>query len=153
MQLYPLAQPVWRHWADLGSGGGFPGIVIAIQAQQDRPTSRMTLVESDQRKATFLRAVIRELGLNAKVLSDRAESLAPLQADVLTARALGPLTLLLPLAQRHLALHGRALLPKGRSFEKEIDDARGDWLFDLVAKPSLTDPQSQILQIERIAHA
>ncbi|MFC6758343.1 16S rRNA (guanine(527)-N(7))-methyltransferase RsmG [Sulfitobacter porphyrae] len=71
-QLFELA-PEFEHWVDLGSGGGFPGIVIAIIAKEARPEARITLVESDLRKATFLRTAIRELGLNAKVIAERSK--------------------------------------------------------------------------------
>jgi 16S rRNA (guanine527-N7)-methyltransferase len=152
MQLWPLARPGWQHWADLGSGGGFPGIVIAILATEHYPAARISLVESDQRKATFLRTAARELALPVDVHAARAESLAPLQADVLSARALASLSALLPLAQRHLGPDGRALFPKGRRYNEELTDTRRDWTFDLTLHPSLSDPEARILQIERIAH-
>jgi 16S rRNA (guanine527-N7)-methyltransferase len=151
-QLLPLATPDWTHWADLGSGAGFPGIVIAILARHRSPSPRITLVESDQRKAAFLRAAVQDLGLSTRVQAERAETLAPLGADVLSARALAPLAGLLPLAQRHLALGGRALFPKGRRAEDEIATARTAWRFDLISHPSHTDPQARILQIEGISH-
>lgn len=152
-QLYALAPPGFRHWADLGSGGGFPGIVIAILAAEHDPTACVTLVESDQRKATFLRTALRELGLSATVASDRIEALAPLQADVVSARALGPLPTLLGLVARHLAPEGRAILPKGRGAAAEVAAARASWRFDLAETPSKTDPEARILRIERIALA
>ncbi len=150
-QLLPLALPGWTHWADLGSGGGFPGLVIAILAR-GRADVRITLVESDQRKATFLRTAARELALPVTVHAARAEHLAPLGADVLTARALAPLSQLLPLAHRHLRPGGTALFPKGRRHADEIAEARRSWQFDLTDHPSQTDPEGRILQIERIAH-
>lgn len=152
-QLAALAPPGWTHWADLGSGGGFPGIVIAILAAETAPTARITLVESDQRKATFLRTAIRTLALTATVHAARAETLAPLGADILSARALAPLTQLLPLALRHLAPGGIALFPKGRRATEEIAAARAAWRFTLTQHPSLTDPEAQILQLQDIAHA
>jgi 16S rRNA (guanine527-N7)-methyltransferase len=151
-QLLAFAQPHWAHWADLGSGGGFPGLVIAILTAESHPSARITLVESDQRKATFLRTAIRDLALTAQVQTARAESLPPLAADVLSARALAPLPALLPLALRHLAPGGRALFPKGRRAEDEIAEARRVWHFDLTSHPSRTDPEARILQIEGIAH-
>jgi 16S rRNA (guanine527-N7)-methyltransferase len=153
-QLLHFAPDDWIHWADLGAGGGFPGIVIAILARDSHQTARITLVESDQRKAAFLRTATRELGLtNTRVESARAETLAPLAADVLSARALAPLAQLLPLARRHLAPGGRALFPKGRRHADEITDARRDWHFTLTAHPSQSDPEARILQIEGIDHA
>jgi 16S rRNA (guanine527-N7)-methyltransferase len=155
-QLADLAPHGWAHWVDLGSGAGFPGLVIAVLAQDSAPGRRITLVDSDQRKAAFLRTAIRELGLgaSASVLAARAESLPPLSADVLSARALAPLPALLPLARRHLAPAGRALFPKGRRAGEEIAAARAaGWQFDLLTHPSRTDPEARILDIGEIAHA
>ncbi len=152
-QLLALAPRGWTHWADLGSGAGFPGLVIAILTRDRRPSTRITLVDSDQRKAAFLRTAIRDLGLSARVIAARAEAIPPFAADVLSARALAPLPALLPLALRHLAPGGRALFPKGRRAGDEIAAARADWHFDLVTHPSLTDPQARILDIGGVAHA
>ena len=151
-QLLSFAPPGWTHWADLGSGGGFPGIVIAILADELHPGARVALVDSDQRKAAFLQSAIRDLGLRARVLTGRAETLPPLGADVLSARALAPLPQLLPLAARHLAPGGRALFPKGRRAQEEITAARAAWHFNLATHPSSTDPDARILQIEGVTH-
>ena len=74
-QLYTLAPPKVAHWADLGSGGGFPGLVIAALSHELDPDRRVTLVESDRRKATFLREAARQLGLSAEIRDERIESL------------------------------------------------------------------------------
>ena len=113
---------------------------------------RVTLVESDQRKAVFLRTVSRTLSLDLAVVAARAEALDPLGADVITARALAPLTALLPLVHRHLAQPGGvALLPKGRRAQLEIDEARRDWVFALARHPSMTNPEASILSVGEIA--
>lgn len=152
-QLFDLAPAGWRHWADLGSGGGFPGIVIAILARDRCPGARVTLVESDQRKAAFLRTAVRELDLPADVRAARAGDLPPLAADVLSARALAPLADLLPLALCHLAPGGIALFPKGRRAGEEVAAARRNWRFEAESLPSLTDPEARILRIGGIARA
>ncbi len=152
-QLFPLAPPGFRHWADLGSGGGFPGIVVAIIAAERNPDAAFTLVESDARKAAFLRIAARELRLAVTVVHSRIETLEPLGADVVSARALGPLPQLLGLVGRHLAPDGVAILPKGRGAAAEIDAARASWRFDLSETPSKTDPEARLLRIERIALA
>lgn len=150
-QLFALAPPDWRHWADLGSGAGFPGLVVAILAAQARPAGRVALVESDRRKAAFLATVRRELGLDCDIHADRIERLAPLGADIVTARALAPLDRLLPLARRHLRPGGTALFPKGaRGVAEEIAAAQGDWSFDLDRLPSRTSTGSVILRIGNI---
>lgn len=151
-QLYVLSPKSTQHWADLGSGAGFPGIVVSLLALgQNRPL-RVTLLESDQRKATFLRAAARELGIAPHIIAARIEHVPSLQADIVSARALAALPLLLGYAHLHLHPSGLALYPKGRSVADEIALARADWHFDLVATPSITDPAAQILQIENIAH-
>lgn len=151
-QLASLAPQPIAHWADLGSGAGFPGLVIAILQANSSP-AKFTLVESDQRKATFLRTCVRELSLTATLLTERIEDTAPLKAEVVTARALAPLPRLLPLVQRHLVPTGIALLPKGQSAQTEIDEARKTWHFDLEITPSQTQPAAQILRLERISRA
>ncbi len=146
-QLWPMAPAGVRHWADLGSGGGLPGLVIAILARGRGP--RVTLVESDRRKAAFLRAQIAELGLNATVAAARAEELSALDADVVSARALAPLDRLLPLVERHLAPGGTALLPKGRGWATELAAAAPGPMFHVEHLPSATDPDARILRLTR----
>lgn len=149
-QLFALAPPDFTHWTDLGSGGGFPGIVVAALAQENHPNAAFTLIESDQRKATFLRTAIRELGLPGTVLSDRIEAAAPQYADVVSARALAPLPDLLPLIRRHMNEDGRALIHKGRQAASEIAKAEAAWSFTLEDHPSITDPNARLLDIQRI---
>ena len=138
---------------DIGSGGGLPGIVLAAISADLAPERRFTLVESDQRKATFLRQAVRTLDLNVEVLSSRTEALAPLGADVLSARALAPLVKLLISAQRHLASGGTCLFPKGETYAKEIADARKQFVFECDAVQSRTDPKGAILKIHGIRNA
>jgi 16S rRNA (guanine527-N7)-methyltransferase len=148
-QLLPLAPEGARHWADLGAGGGFPGLVVAALAADSRPGLRVTLVESDARKAVFLRQAAREMGLDVAVCDARAETLAPLGADVVSARALAPLPRLLPLVARHLAPGGIALLMKGQGWEAEVEAARAQgWRFAHQALPSATDPAARILRLQ-----
>lgn len=151
-QLFDLAPPDARHWVDLGSGGGFPGLVIAILAAGRPHGLRVTLIESDQRKAAFLRTVARELGLdNVSVLDTRIEDTPPQRADVLSARALAPLAALLAFTERHLAPGGTALFPKGARADEELDAALASWRFEVQKIPSGTDPQAVILKIGGIA--
>ncbi len=151
-QLWALA-PDFQHWADLGAGGGFPGAVVAILAQERRPDARITLVESDRRKATFLRTVARETGAAFSVADQRIESLRPLSAEVVSARALAPLPGLLPLIARHLSPGGTALLPKGRRSDAEIEKALETWRFDCQKTASMTDPSGVILKLTEIERA
>ena len=142
--------PFASAWLDIGSGGGFPGLVVAIYAKENNPAQHVSLVESDQRKAAFLRTVVRELGLNATVLSERVESLAPMNADVLSARALADLDQLLRYANRHLAKDGTALFLKGENWQNEVEIARDSWSFKLEAHRSKTSPTAALLEIKEI---
>jgi 16S rRNA (guanine527-N7)-methyltransferase len=146
-QLLAHAPVNWRHWVDLGSGGGFPGLVIAILAHADRD---VTLIESDLRKCTFLRTVIRELGLAAKVVNDRIENAKIARADIVSARALAPLGQLLNYTSGILDDSGTALFPKGQTHTSEILSARESWSFECDAMPSITNPDARILRISRI---
>lgn len=150
-QLFWMAQPAEGKWLDLGSGGGFPGLVIAILAR-DLPLT-VTLVESDLRKATFLRQAAQALNLSVTVRSERIESLPPQSANVLSARALAALSDLLGYAHRHMRSDGLAILPKGARHAEEIDAARKLWSFDLDSRPSCSDPAAAILLIRNIHRA
>lgn len=150
-QIFGLAAPNARRWIDLGSGGGFPGMVIAILAAEKNPNLKVTLVESDQRKATFLRNVARETGVEAEVIAKRIEAVDPLEADVLSARALASLDQLLSFAERHMCPSGIALFPKGTSHQQELAQANESWQFECDITPSRTQPDAVILSIGGIA--
>lgn len=135
--------------ADLGSGGGFPAIVVAIC----RPDVRVTCIESNGRKSVFLREAIRRLNLTAEVVNERIEAIPPLGVPVVTARALAPLPRLLGYAERHLSDDGRALLMKGRTWQEELEQARSTWHFSCEAASSRTDPQAVILSIGGLRRA
>lgn len=135
---------------DIGSGGGLPGLVLSILAAEVQPALKVTLIESDQRKATFLRTVVRTLGLSATVIAQRIEDLDIPRCDVMTARALAPTAQLLSFAEQLLKPDGVALLQKGRNYAAEIAQAQTDWRFTCHAHQSLTEPEARILQIEDI---
>ena len=153
VQLFALAPPEANHWVDLGSGGGFPGLAIAVLAKQARPDLEVTLVDSDLRKLTFLREAVRMLGLSSRVIGGRIESVPPQGADVLSARALADLPNLLVFAKRHLREGGLALFPKGARYEEELARARKGWIFDVSVLPSVTDGSAAILKIGKIRSA
>lgn len=151
IQVFDLAPAAARNWADLGSGGGFPGLVAAILAADERPSTHVTLVESDQRKATFLATVAREAGIHVTVLSERIETVMPLGADVVTARALAPLDRLFGFAERHLAADGTAIFPKGTAWRDEVAQALESWRFSYQNNDSMTEPGATILTIGGIS--
>jgi 16S rRNA (guanine527-N7)-methyltransferase len=152
-QLFQFCPPDVRRWLDVGSGGGLPGLVLAILARELRPSLRFVLVESDSRKAAFLSQAAREIGVSVDVHCVRIESLPPATADVLSARAFAPLIELLPVATRHLAADGVAIFPKGARYADEIAQAQKEWAFSADIRPSLTQPDAAILIIRKIQSA
>jgi 16S rRNA (guanine527-N7)-methyltransferase len=149
LQLTPLIPPTEGPIVDLGSGAGFPGLMLALT------TGREThLVESDRRKAAFLIEAARVLALpHVKIHPTRIEAATLPPASILTARALAPLTALLPHAHRILAPGGIALFPKGRTAEQELTDAAGAWIMRTERFPSRTDPTATILRLSEIRPA
>lgn len=150
MQIYGLAQHPVDHWVDIGSGGGFPGLVIAIMGVEKKSPVNVTLVESDTRKCAFLRSVIRETGAPATIINDRVENIPPLEADVVSARALADLSSLLDYAERHLNQTGIAIFPKGASWTNELPTAQSTWNFSHQVVKSKTEAGPVILTIAGI---
>lgn len=140
-------------WCDLGSGGGFPGIVLAILAKEVQPETQMILVESDRRKSVFLSETARLLDIAVSIKTQRIEDLEPQNVDVLTARALAPLSSLCGYAYRHLKPQGVAIFPKGAAAAREIEDAQKLWRFDCDMMQSHTDPDALVLAIRGIQRA
>lgn len=139
-----LPQPSGRV-ADIGSGAGLPGMVLAIMG-----VPAVHLVEADRRKAQFLREVARQLDLTTvTVHAERIEALT-LTVDCVTARALAPLSMLLELAAPLLEQHGRLILLKGRNVEVELDEARHRWAMRVSVEPSMSDPHGRVLIIDEV---
>ena len=151
LQIWRMIAPDTRHIADLGSGGGLPGIVLAICAKGQG--AQVTLVESDARKCAFLSTAIHSLDLPATVKTARIERLQPLGAQVVTARALASLTDLLAFQQRHGAPGGIGIYPKGARADAEVETALEDWQFTCQKVPSATSAESHILKIGDLARA
>jgi 16S rRNA (guanine527-N7)-methyltransferase len=143
--------PDARTWLDLGSGAGFPSLVVAILLG---PTGQVDLIESDGKKCAFLREAIRVTGAPAKVHQDRIESVVgawPRPVDVVTARGLAPLAELLAMVEPLVAKGARALFHKGGEFEVDLRAATTSWDFDLVKHKSKVDDAGVILEITRVA--
>ena len=140
-----------RLWLDLGSGGGFPGAILAILVK-DRPGGQVHLVESNRKKAAFLTSVLGELGAPATVHARRIEDVRGVAPDceIVTARALAPLPALLGLASAWLQNGATALFQKGRDYRAELAESRVAWNFDLVKHESKTDAEGVILEISRL---
>jgi 16S rRNA (guanine527-N7)-methyltransferase len=151
LQLLALA-PQARIWVDLGSGAGFPGVVIAC-AFADMPGARVHLVERSTKKAAFLREAVHATGAPAEVhavrLEDFVENLA-VPVDVVTARALAPLAGLLTATYPLLKVGTLGLFPKGQDVDAELTAAAKCWSIQSSLAPSLTDPRAKIVCITGI---
>lgn len=141
-------KPDAKHWVDLGSGGGFPGLVMAFLLAE-RAGASIDLIESNRKKAGFLQAVIGQFSLPARVHARRIEDCWDLVRDVevVTARALAPLPLLLRLSGPWLKQEARGLFHKGRDYRTEVEESTKLWRFELIEHRSMIDPQSVVLEI------
>jgi len=152
-QLLALAPAASLKWLDLGSGAGFPGLVLGIMLRE-RPGARVTLVESDQRKAAFLGAVARATGAPVDILCTRIENVST-QArigavDVITARALAPLPRLLGYSAPFFGPGTVALLLKGREVDAELAAAGKDWSFACELVVSMSDDEARIAVVRDV---
>ncbi|WP_306117190.1 MULTISPECIES: 16S rRNA (guanine(527)-N(7))-methyltransferase RsmG [unclassified Roseitalea] len=149
-QLLEL-RPDARHWVDLGSGGGFPGLVIAILLS-DSTEARVDLIESNRRKAAFLQTVRARCAPVARVHPVRIEDAIPSipAPQIVTARALAPLPRLLALAEPWLTGSTVALFHKGRGYAAEVKESRAGWAFDLIEHRSKVAADSVILEIANL---
>ena len=146
-QVFHCSPCEWSRWIDLGSGGWLPALVVAIIDQRKRS---MTLIESDKRKCLFLKTARRELDLNINVINSRILDVDIAKADIISARALAPLTELLTYADQFLHRDGIAIFPKGIRHQEELDEATKKWKFDLKAHISQTNSDARVLEISRI---
>jgi 16S rRNA (guanine527-N7)-methyltransferase len=148
LQLITIA-PQARKWADLGSGGGFPGVPIACALAEQEP-AEVHLIESNKKKAAFLREAVRVTGAPAIVHAERVADFAGGfrgELDAITARALAPLPELLSIAYPLLKRGARALFPKGQDVEAELTQATKCWSIQASLVPSRTDPKSRVVVI------
>ena len=144
--------PESRHWVDLGSGAGFPGLIVAL-VRADQPDFGVTLIESNRKKSAFLRAAIRATGAPARVFAGRIEDYEAVQtgpADVICARALAPFADLCALAYPLMAAETRLILLKGQDFVHEEQVAAKSWLYDLLTLPSVTDQSGRIVTVTNL---
>lgn len=146
-QLVRFAQPAAHRWLDLGTGAGFPGLMVPLFHP-----STVTLVESRRLRADFLRNAASALGVAGRVeiLCARLETVPDLKFDVITARAFAPLPKLLDLAERFSTPETIWILPKGRNAKSELEAARSSWQGDFRLEPSLTDAEAQIVVATRV---
>lgn len=145
-QIYPLVKDAEGALADIGSGAGFPGLVLSVLGKAD-----VHLVESDRRKTVFLREAARACDVNATVHACRIEDTPVKEAAIVTARALAPLPQLLDYAAPLLAEDGRCIFLKGRTAAEEITTAREKWNFFLEKQSSIADEQGAVLMLKEIS--
>ena len=150
LQLIAIAPKACK-WADLGSGGGFPGLPIAC-ALAEQGSAEVHLIESNKKKAAFLREAVRVTTAPAVVHADRVADFAERfrgELDAVTARALAPLPELLSIAYPLLKRGGQGLFPKGQDVEAELTQATKCWSIQASLVPSRTDPKSRVVVIRR----
>jgi len=148
-QLLPLIPKDARTLVDLGSGGGFPGLVLAAL----RPDLGITLIESDARKGAFLGEAGRRMGLKnlPKVIVSRIEAAPAVKADIVTARALAPLAQLLAWASPHRSDTAICLFHKGKGWQAELTEAMTDWDIQSQSFSSVTDRDAVLLRVTQFS--
>ncbi len=135
-------------WLDLGTGAGFPGLLLAIMG-----AGPVDLVESDRRKCSFLRQVVMATGAPATVHTDRIENLQPFPADIITARALAPLDKLVSYAVPFCKEGTEMWFLKGKDAADELTRCQQYWTVDAEMFPSATDPDAKIVRLRNVTHA
>lgn len=144
-QIYPFLPNPAPTLVDMGSGAGFPGLVLAIMGIGDAH-----LIEGDQRKAAFLREAARVANVKVAVHATRTDAVKGLKAGIITARALAPLAELLTLAEPFASLNSVYFFPKGQNVEAELTVCRKVWTMTVESLPSRTDPAASILRLSEV---
>jgi 16S rRNA (guanine(527)-N(7))-methyltransferase RsmG len=144
-QLISLIPDTDRPVVDIGTGAGFPGLILAILGLSD-----IHLIEHNMQKVAFLRVVVSELGLPVTIHARKSDAVRPFVAGVVTARALKPLDQLIGYGRRFLGPDSVCLFPKGRRAEEEMAVAARKWHMDAERFPSITDPDSTIFRLSHI---
>jgi 16S rRNA (guanine527-N7)-methyltransferase len=145
-------KPTATTWVDIGSGGGFPGAIVALLLKE-RQGASIDLVESNRKKAAFLQTSLAQFDVPARVHARRIEDTYAVvhKPEIVTARALAPLGTLLALAEPWLTEGATGLFHKGREYPAEIRESADAWKYDLVEHKSLIDPDSVILEVSNLA--
>ena len=150
-QLFPLLPKDAEVMYDFGSGAGFPGMVLAIMANEKMPRLQVNLVESTTKKTLYLNAVREQLGVRVNVLNDRIEKLPTAKADVITSRALASLNELLGYAVRFCKPETVCIFPKGKKYAEELAEAHRCWRFKCQILPSCQSEEGRILVITSLS--
>ncbi|MGH7093541.1 MAG: 16S rRNA (guanine(527)-N(7))-methyltransferase RsmG [Stellaceae bacterium] len=147
-QLFALLPAEQHSLVDLGSGAGFPGLVLSVMG-----ASGVELIESDGRKCAFLHEAVRLTGAPAMVRHGRIEAIPARASDVVTARACAPLEQLLPLAERFIGPHTSCVFLKGGRSDEELAAAQCEWSMTATQTPSLSDRRGIVLRLEGVVRA
>ena len=139
-----------KRWVDVGSGAGFPGLVVALLLRDRKIDCELVLVEKNPKKGFFLKEVIRKLNLSVEVVNDNIDTLEPLNADILTARAFSELNNLIEIAFRHRKKEGICLFLKGENYRIELDKTLNYWFFDYDIVDSLSSSSGKIIRVKKI---
>ena len=139
-----------KRWVDVGSGAGFPGLVVALLLRDRKIDCDLVVVEKNPKKVFFLNEVIRKLNLSVEVVNDNIDNLEPLNADILTARAFSELNNLIEIAFRHRKKEGICLFLKGENYRIELDKTLNYWFFDYDIVDSLSSSSGKIIRVKKI---
>ena len=146
-QLFSLIPNQAKILYDFGSGAGFPGMVLAIMANEKMPNLQVSLIESTTKKTLYLNAVKSETNTNVTIINDRIEKLRLPQADVITSRAMASLTELLDYAYRFCKKESLCIFPKGKKYAEELAEAHKHWKFKCQIIASSQSDEGKILVI------
>lgn len=149
LQLVDLAPPTALRWTDIGSGAGFPGLVLAA-ALCERPGSHIRLIEPNHKRAAFLREVARSMIAPISVVASKVEDAPVEPCDIVTARAVAPLVDLLGMAQPYLAKGAQGLFLKGQDIVSELTQASRYWNIQAEIVPSRSDDRGRILVVKEV---
>ena len=149
-QIIKHVEASGKRWVDVGSGAGFPGLVVALLLRDRKIDCDLVLVEKNPKKSFFLNEVIRKLNLSVEVVNDNIDTLEPLNADILTARAFSELNNLIEIAFRHRKKEGICLFLKGENYRIELDKTLNYWFFDYDIIDSLSSSSGKIIRVKKI---
>ena len=144
-QLFRLLPAKNKSILDVGSGAGFPGLVLVLMGARN-----VTLIESDTKKCMFLREVLRQTGKRANIVNCRIEEYGHREFDIVTARALAPMERLLSYVKPYFGAHTKGLFPKGEQVDEELTKAMKQWKLEVSRVPSITSNTGVILVVEKI---
>ncbi len=150
-QLFYLLPNSVKTLVDVGSGGGFPGIILGILNKVNKnPIQKIILIESDLKKSLFLKEVNRQLNLNIEIMNNRVEKIENIKADILTCRAFSELNQILILCKKIVSRETICLFPKGKDVEQEIKNCKIQCKIEKL--PSLISNESCILKIKEVLY-